>query len=106
MLIWMSESYISANPEKRNAAIDNHYKPVSTSATFNTMTDMANINTIMSDKTYSLLNPLFEVRERLYVTDHNDPCLFFNLGLDQKDLDLIDSMKIYYDHSLYKKPVY
>lgn len=106
VLIWMSENYISANPEKRNAAIDNHHKPVSTSATFNTMTDMANINTIMSDKSYSLLNPLFEVRERLYVTDHNDPCLFFNLGLDQKDLNLIDSMNLYYNHSLYKKPVY
>lgn len=106
VVLWLSENYIRTNPVKRNAAIDNHHKPVSTSATFNTITDMAGISTILSDKSYSLLNPDFEVRERLYVNDHNEPCPFFNLGLDQKDLNLIDSMKIYYDHSLYKKPVY
>lgn len=106
VVIWLSENYHSAYPEKRNAAIDNHYKPVSTSATFNTMIDMANIKTILSDPTYSLLDPAFAVRERLYVTDHNDPCFFFNLGLDGIDLQLIDSAKLYYDHSLYKKPIY
>ncbi|MGL5919487.1 MAG: phosphoethanolamine transferase, partial [Bacteroidales bacterium] len=106
VILWFSENYILANPVKRNAAINNYHKPVSTSATFNTITDMAGISTILSDTSYSLLNPAFEVRERLYVNDHNEPCLFFNLGLDQIDLNLIDSMKLYYNHSLYQKPVY
>ncbi|MGL5785395.1 MAG: sulfatase-like hydrolase/transferase [Bacteroidales bacterium] len=106
MIMWLSDNYTSIYPHKKEAVILNRQKPASTASTFNTVTDMADIHTVLGDASYSLLDSTFAVRNRYYVNDHNDACYFFNMGLDQIDLENIDINHLYYDHSLYKKPIY
>lgn len=106
VVMWFNQTYIKENPEQFMAARNNISKPVSTANCFNTITDMANIKTAYSDSSYSIVNEAFEIRNRKYVTDHNEDFYFFNMGLNDIDLKLLDDRGIYYDKNLYKKPIY
>lgn len=106
MLIWFSENYANTYSENVMAARNNQNKPATTAVTFNTVSRMAGISTVLTDNSYSLVDSAFTIRNRYYVNDHNDACYFFNMGLDDIDLEKIERKHLYYDHSLYKKPIY
>ncbi|MGL5730000.1 MAG: sulfatase-like hydrolase/transferase [Bacteroidales bacterium] len=106
LVIWFNNTYLTENREHVENARSNVNKPVSTANCFNTITDLANIETDYSDLSYSIVSKAFLSRNRKYVTDHNEDFYFFNMGLDDIDLKMLDLKEIYYNKNLYKKPIY
>lgn len=90
LLLWFSETYRNNYPQKYEAALDNQSKPVSTRVAFHTMLDIASVATPALDSTYSLVEPGFKVRRRLYLTDHDKPIFWYNSGLKKEDKKMIE----------------
>lgn len=44
----------------------------------------------------SLLSPLFKVRKRMYLDDHDEPIFFYNANLKRQDKEMIEKQKIYH----------
>lgn len=106
LVMWFNNTYQKENPEHVERAKNNVNKPVSTANCFHTITDLANIETDYSDLSYSIVSKAFLSRDRKYVTDHNEDFYFFNMGLNDVDLRMLDQKGIYYNKTLYKKPIY
>ena len=58
---------------------------------------MAQIETSQSDSTLSLTNPAFAVRDRMYLGAHDEPVLFWKIGLKNADFQMLDKWHIDYD---------
>ncbi len=98
-LMWFSDNYIKARPEKFEVARYNSNAPISSNASiFHTLLEMAEINTPYFDASYSLVNPEFVRRPRMYLGDHDQPVNYYEVGLKKEDKEMI--LKRGMDHSI------
>ena len=98
-LMWFSDNYIEARPEKYEVARYNSNAPISSNASiFHTLLEMAEINTPYFDASYSLVNPGFTRRPRMYLGDHDQPVNYYEVGLKKQDKEMI--LKRGMDHSI------
>ena len=96
MFLWFSQNYQEQFTQRYQTAIKNSLKPVSTRIAFHTMLDIASIQTPWLDTTFSVVNPAFAVRRRMYLTDHDKPIFWYNSGLKKQDKKMIE--KNHLDH--------
>lgn len=96
-IIWFSEAYRNAFPGKYEEAKEHQAFPVSTNSVFHTMLDMAGVKTVVADSTLALTSGAFRLRDRMYLGDHDDPILFWKMGLKKQDFEMMDQWKIDYD---------
>lgn len=98
-LMWFSANYIEARPEKYEVARYNSNAPISSNASiFHTLLEMAEINTPYFDASYSLVNPGFARRPRMYLGDHDQPVNYYEVGLKKQDKEMIRKRGM--DHSI------
>lgn len=96
LMMWFSDNYKANYSRKVANAIVNAPKPVSTNAIFHTLLDMAGVQTDYYEPDLSLLSPLFKVRKRMYLDDHDEPIFFYNANLKRQDKEMIEKQKIYH----------
>lgn len=96
-IYWFSEDYKACFPEKYEWIKNHANLPVSTNSLFHTMLDVASIKTDMSDMSYSLASVSFEVRDRMYLGDHDNPVPFWEIGLKKQDFEMLDKWNIVYE---------
>lgn len=96
-IYWFSEDYKASFPEKYDWISKHADLPVSTNSLFHTILDVANIKTDVSDMSYALSSELFEVRDRMYLGDHDDPVPFWEIGLKKQDFEMLDKWNIVYE---------
>lgn len=96
-IIWFSESYRNAYPEKYEVAASHSSLPVSTNSVFHTVLDLAGVKTRIADSTLAVTHPAFTVRNRMYLGDHDDPVPFWEIGLKDADFIMLDKWGIAYD---------
>ena len=89
-LMWFSDNYIDARPRMYEVARYNSSAPISSNASiFHTLLNMAEIQTPYFDSTYSLVNPGFVRRPRMYLGDHDQPVNYYEVGLKKQDKEMI-----------------
>lgn len=96
-IYWFSEDYKASFPDKYDWIKKHADLPVSTNSVFHTMLDLASIQTDISDLTYALSSPFFEVRPRMYLGDHDNPVPFWEIGLKEQDFEMLDKWNIKYE---------
>lgn len=96
LFLWLSGNYQASYPEKAEAAASNRQKPVATNAVFHTLLDMAAIRTPYLRPDLSLMNPEFQITDRMYLTDHDKPIPFYKAGLKKQDKEMIEKRNIYH----------
>lgn len=96
-IIWFSEAYRAAYPEKCRLAEVHSTFPVSTNSVFHTMLDIAGVDTPLADSTLAVTNAAFAVRDRMYLGDHDEPVPFWKVGLKKEDFIMLDKWGIDYD---------
>lgn len=96
LFLWFSENYREQFPHQYETAVANSPKPVSTRVAFHTLLDIAGIQTPWLDSTFSLVNPQFKTRSRMYLTDHDKPIMWYNSGLKKEDKAMVE--KNHLDH--------
>lgn len=96
-IIWFSEAYRSAYPEKCRMAEVHSTFPVATNSVFHTMLDIAGIDTPIADSTLAVTNAAFTIHDRMYLGDHDDPVPFWKVGLKKEDFIMLDKWGIDYD---------
>lgn len=96
-IIWFSEAYRAAYPEKYQIAMSHSTLPVSTNSVFHTVLDIAGVCTPVVDSTLAVSNAAFTVRDRMYLGDHDDPVPFWKIGLKNADFVMLDKWGIVYD---------
>lgn len=96
-IIWFSESYREAFPEKYLESRAHQALPVSTNSVFHTMLDIAGVQTPVADSTLALSHHAFMVRDRMYLGDHDDPVPFWEIGLKKADFIMLDKWKMAYE---------
>lgn len=96
-IIWFSEAYRNAYPEKYDMAASHQSLPISTNSVFHTILDLAGVKTNIADSTLAVSNPSFTVRDRMYLGDHDDPVPFWKIGLKEADFIMLDKWGIAYD---------
>jgi glucan phosphoethanolaminetransferase (alkaline phosphatase superfamily) len=96
MLVWFSPMYKDSYPDNVRNATDNKLKPVATNAVFHTLLDIAGIETDYLYENLSLVSDRFKVEKRIYLSDHDDPVLFYNAGLKKEDKIYIKEKNIYH----------
>lgn len=95
-IYWFSNDYKSAFPDKYEWVERHAVLPVSSNSVFHTMLDVAGIQTDVSDPTYALSSEAFEIRDRMYLGDHDNPVPFWEVGLKKQDFDMLDKWNIVY----------
>ena len=95
-LIWFSEPYRQVFPQKYAEAQAHATHPISTNSVFHTMLDMAFVQTNLSDSTKAVTNSAYQVFDRMYLGDHDDPIPFWELGLKKQDFEMLDRWGIAY----------
>jgi Predicted membrane-associated, metal-dependent hydrolase len=96
-IYWFSDDYKNSFPEKYEWIKRHSELPVSTNSVFHTVLDVASITTDMSDSSYALSSGSFEVRDRMYLGDHDNPVPFWEIGLKKQDFDMLDKWNIVYE---------
>lgn len=96
-IIWFSEAYRAAYPEKYQVALSHSALPVSTNSVFHTVLDIAGVHTPVADSTLAVSNSAFTVHDRMYLGDHDDPVPFWKVGLKNADFVMLDKWGIVYD---------
>lgn len=96
-LVWMSDSYRKAYPEHWKATVDNMDKDVSSSTSlFPTMLDLSGIETPYRNNSQSVADPLYRMRLRVYLNDHNEPRPLDDLGMKESDFRMLKQKRIGY----------
>lgn len=94
-ILWFNNAYVSQYPSIIKAAETNKLKNVSSSSAFaQTAFDIAGIRTAVSDTTMSVVNISYKEPKRIYLTDHNIGLPLRDIGMRQKDFEILDSLKI------------
>jgi glucan phosphoethanolaminetransferase (alkaline phosphatase superfamily) len=87
-LVWTSSEYRSLYPAKWQQIVSHRDKPISTSlVTFHTLLDMSGVKSAYLCTSDALSSPDFKVKQRLYVTDHNEMIPISKSGLKQLDIE-------------------
>lgn len=90
-LVWMSDSYRNNYPTLFEASKVNCRKNISSSASFfHTMLDLGGIKTSYRNDSLSVTSALFTEKDRVYLNDHNEPRALNEVGMSQKDLDMLN----------------
>lgn len=63
---------------------------------FHSILDAAKIDTKYLNRSKSLVSDKFEVKERMYLNDHDEPIPFFKTGLKKEDWVMIKKRGIAY----------
>lgn len=95
-LLWFSPTYKTLFPEKVANAIKHKDSPVATNVAFDTMLDIASIDTDNEKKHLSLVNDAFRVQQRMYLNEHYNPIPYFNSGLKAQDKEMIKKRNMAY----------
>ncbi len=86
MVLWMSDSFKDAHPEKYRAAEANTKKNVSSSrSVFNTMLSLAGISAKRYMPEASLSDNRYTEPRRLYLNDYNESVPLSCCGMDSLD---------------------
>lgn len=96
-IYWFSEDYKAFSPHKYEWVKRHAVLPVSSNSLFHTMLDIAGIQTNVLDQSYALSSGTFEVRDRMYLGDHDNPIPFWKVGLKKQDFDMLDKWNIVYE---------
>lgn len=96
MLAWFSPTYTKVFPDNTKYAFANKLKPVATNAVFHTLLDIADIKTNYLNESLSLVDDKFRIEKRMYLSDHDNPVLFYNAGLRKEDKAFIKEKNIYH----------
>lgn len=97
MLAWFSTSYQFNYPLQCETAANHANQPVTTNAVFHTMLDIASITTPELRTELSLVNPAFLAAPRMYLSDHDQPVLYYNAGLKKEDRNMIAKKRMNHD---------
>lgn len=95
-VIWFSDSYRELFPDKYRTAVSHQAYPVSTNSVFHTMLDIANVQTSVSDPSLALTDKAFDIRDRMFLGDHDEPVPFWKVGLKKADFIMLDKWKMAY----------
>ena len=96
-LVWMSDSYRKSYPEHWKATVENMDKDVSSSSSlFPTMLDLSGIETPYRNDSQSVAAPLYRMRPRVYLNDHNEPRPLDDLGMKEPDFRMLKQKGIRY----------
>lgn len=88
-LLWFSPTYKTIFPNKVANAIRHKDSPVATNLAFDTMLDIAGVDTDNAKKHLSLVNNAFRVQQRMYLNEHYNPIPYYNSGLKRQDKEMI-----------------
>ena len=95
-LIWFSDGYRQLFPQKYTEAQAHAMTPISTNTVFHTMLDLASVRTNLSDSTKAVTNQAYQICDRMYLGDHDDPIPFWELDLKKQDFEMLDHWGIAY----------
>ena len=92
-IIWMSKSYQSNYPELVKNVLLNQTKAVASNASVApTFLQLAGLETPLRMDSLSLCSDCYTERQRHYITDHNLPESYDNIGLKKEDIQLFKKM--------------
>lgn len=96
-VIWLSDDYVGKYADNVSAMRNNLNKPVSSSlSTFHTLLSIGGLKTVNYMNEYSLCNASYNLTERYYLNDHNNPVNITDLGFKKEDLIVVDKYNLYY----------
>ena len=94
-LLWTSGSYQAAYPEIQEAASMNRQKNISSSVSFfQTMMELAGIETPYRNDSLSVASPLYTEKPRVYLNDHNEPRPLDDIGMREEDFEMLRKKEI------------
>ena len=89
MFVWLSDGYVASYPQVLENLKSNAHAQVSSSASFfNTVLDVAGIETAYRDDTYAVSNSAFTEYPRLYLNDHYEGVPLMSIGMSERDNEL------------------
>ena len=89
-LIWMSDIYRETYPEHWKAMVENKDKNISSSCSFfPTMLELGGVETSYRNDAYSVVSPLYTMKPRVYLNDHNEPRPLDDLGMRKPDFQML-----------------
>ncbi|MEY8707348.1 lipid A phosphoethanolamine transferase [Bacteroides faecichinchillae] len=96
-LVWMSESYRTTYPKHWEGLIKNRNENISSSGSFfPTMLYLGGVETAYRDDLQSVANPLYTMKPRVYLNDHNEPRPLHDLGMKKQDFQMLKQKDINY----------
>ena len=96
-LIWMSDTYREAYPEHWQTVTGNKDKDVSSSCSFfPTVLELGGVQTSYRNDSSSVVSPLYTMKPRVYLNDHNEPRPLDDLGMKQPDFQKCQVLGIKY----------
>lgn len=88
MLVWMSQSFQDAYPQVVSSLKTNAHSQISSSASFfHTVLNVAGIESIYRDDSYSLASKSFIERPRLYLDEHYKGVPLLDIDMRERDRD-------------------
>ena len=88
MLVWMSQSFQDAYPQVVSSLKTNAHTQISSSASFfHTVLNVAGIESIYRDDSYSLASKSFIERPRLYLDEHYKGVPLLDIDMRERDRD-------------------
>ena len=89
-LLWTSDSYREEYPGIEKAASMNRQKNISSSISFfQTMMELAGIETPYRNDSLSVTSPLYTEKSRVYLNDHNEPRPLDDIGMRKEDFEML-----------------
>ncbi|WP_288614168.1 phosphoethanolamine transferase [uncultured Bacteroides sp.] len=89
-LLWTSDSYREEYPGIEKAASMNRQKNISSSISFfQTMMELAGIETPYRNDSLSVTSPLYTEKSRVYLNDHNEPRPLDDIGMRNEDFEML-----------------
>ena len=90
LLLWTSDSYREEYPGIEKAASMNRQKNISSSISFfQTMMELAGIETPYRNDSLSVTSPLYTEKSRVYLNDHNEPRPLDDIGMRNEDFEML-----------------
>ena len=90
LLLWTSDSYREEYPGIEKAASMNRQKNISSSISFfQTMMELAGIETPYRNDSLSVTSPLYTEKSRVYLNDHNEPHSLDDIGMRKEDFEML-----------------
>ena len=94
-VIWTSETYRSNYPELTQNILQNQHKAVGSNASAApTFLQMAGIETPLRIDSLSLCNDNYHIQQRHFISDHNLPETYDNIGMQEEDFLLFKKMNL------------
>ena len=96
-IIWTSDAYERNYPDLVKNIVHNQYKAVGSNASAApTFLQLAGIETPLRVDSLSLCSENYHIQQRHFISDHNLPESYDNIGLQEEDILLFNKMNITY----------